>query len=76
MVAADAAPGVTEKDMSNFWLLVFICNASTVLPLVLIKWIPDSVPTTPVEEEDMDAAHVGYGAVSQRDDDVREHAHV
>lgn len=23
--------GVTEKNMDNFWLLVFICNISTVL---------------------------------------------
>jgi len=28
--------GVTEKSMDNFWLLVFICNISTVLPLVLL----------------------------------------
>ena len=28
------ALGVTETNMENFWLLVFICNISTVLPLV------------------------------------------
>ena len=28
------ALGVTETNMQNFWLLVFICNISTVLPLV------------------------------------------
>jgi len=30
--------------MDNFWLLVFICNISTVLPLVLINWIPEEDP--------------------------------
>eukprot|EP00294_Goniomonas_avonlea_P003121 CAMPEP_0114560238 /NCGR_PEP_ID=MMETSP0114-20121206/11354_1 /TAXON_ID=31324 /ORGANISM="Goniomonas sp, Strain m" /LENGTH=483 /DNA_ID=CAMNT_0001745773 /DNA_START=76 /DNA_END=1527 /DNA_ORIENTATION=+ len=38
------ALGVTEKNLSNFWLLVLICNASTVLPLVFINWIPRDDP--------------------------------
>jgi len=36
--------GVTEHHMENFWLLVLICNASTVLPLFLIHWIPQDDP--------------------------------
>ena len=33
--------GITEKDLTNFWILVLICNLATVFPLVFIGWIPD-----------------------------------
>jgi folate/biopterin transporter len=32
--------GITENNLDNFWILVLICNLSTVLPLVFIGWIP------------------------------------
>uniref|UniRef100_A0A7S0EYR4 Major facilitator superfamily (MFS) profile domain-containing protein n=1 Tax=Hanusia phi TaxID=3032 RepID=A0A7S0EYR4_9CRYP len=32
--------GVTDSNLDNFWILVLICNLSTVLPLVFIGWIP------------------------------------
>jgi hypothetical protein len=31
---------VTESNLDNFWILVLICNVSTILPLVFIGWIP------------------------------------
>lgn len=60
--------GVTEANMENFWLLVFLCNISTVLPLVLINWIP---------EEDPDVDHLGqpadvHGGYSSIDSITRE----
>mmetsp|Transcript_54127 Transcript_54127/g.128579 ORF Transcript_54127/g.128579 Transcript_54127/m.128579 type:complete len:489 (+) Transcript_54127:80-1546(+) len=42
--------GVTSTNLDNFWLLVFICNASTVLPLVLIGWVPDTDPHTLIQQ--------------------------
>mmetsp|Transcript_20792 Transcript_20792/g.51115 ORF Transcript_20792/g.51115 Transcript_20792/m.51115 type:complete len:146 (+) Transcript_20792:525-962(+) len=36
--------GVSATNLDNFWLLVVICNASTVLPLVLIGWVPATDP--------------------------------
>ena len=36
--------GVTATNLDNFWLLVLICNLSTLLPLVLISWIPAGDP--------------------------------
>eukprot|EP00293_Proteomonas_sulcata_P010643 CAMPEP_0184300110 /NCGR_PEP_ID=MMETSP1049-20130417/10597_1 /TAXON_ID=77928 /ORGANISM="Proteomonas sulcata, Strain CCMP704" /LENGTH=90 /DNA_ID=CAMNT_0026610751 /DNA_START=191 /DNA_END=463 /DNA_ORIENTATION=+ len=36
--------GVSATNLDNFWLLVTICNASTLLPLVLISWIPKGDP--------------------------------
>mmetsp|Transcript_16820 Transcript_16820/g.40310 ORF Transcript_16820/g.40310 Transcript_16820/m.40310 type:complete len:507 (-) Transcript_16820:70-1590(-) len=32
--------GITDSNLDNFWILVLICNLSTVLPLVFIGWIP------------------------------------
>ena len=32
--------GVTAHNLDNFWKLVLICNLSTLVPLVLISWIP------------------------------------
>ena len=31
-------------NLDNFWLLVLICNVSTLVPLVLIGWIPAGDP--------------------------------
>ena len=36
--------GVTATNLDNFWLLVLICNVSTLVPLVLIGWIPAGDP--------------------------------
>ena len=36
--------GVTEKNLENFWLLVLICNMSTLLPLIFLGLIPDEDP--------------------------------
>lgn len=49
--------GVTEHNLDNFWLLVLICNASTVLPLFFIGWIPQDDPQA--EEQDQ-AGEVHY----------------
>ena len=58
--------GVTEKAMENFWLLVFICNVSTCLPLALISWIPKEDPNVDHLGQS-DAAHVaahgGYSSI-------------
>ena len=34
--------GVTENNFDNLWLLVAIANVSTLLPLPLLKWVPDN----------------------------------
>ena len=33
--------GITDDNLENFWILVLICNISTVLPLVFIGWVPE-----------------------------------
>ena len=58
--------GVTEKAMENFWLLVFICNVSTCLPLALISWIPKEDPNVDhLGQSDAAnvAAHGGYSSI-------------
>jgi len=53
--------GVTATNLDNFWLLVLICNLSTLVPLVLIGWIPAGdpgsikKPTAPARDYDDDA---------------------
>ena len=59
------ALGVTETNMENFWLLVFICNISTVLPLVLINWIPAEDPDVDEISESMAAQHGGYSSIER-----------
>ena len=39
-----SALGVSATNLENFWLLVLICNASSVLPLALIGWVPATDP--------------------------------
>lgn len=34
--------GVTETNFDRLWLLVAIANASTLLPLLLLGWVPDA----------------------------------
>ncbi|MCT7978240.1 folate/biopterin family MFS transporter [Laspinema olomoucense] len=34
--------GVTETNFDQLWLLVVITNLTTLLPLMFIKWLPDS----------------------------------
>mmetsp|Transcript_61891 Transcript_61891/g.128020 ORF Transcript_61891/g.128020 Transcript_61891/m.128020 type:complete len:505 (+) Transcript_61891:100-1614(+) len=31
---------ITDENLDNFWILVLICNLSTVIPLIFIGWIP------------------------------------
>jgi len=45
--------GVTEQNLENFWLLVLICNLSTVVPLVFIGWVPDVDPGVNKGYEDL-----------------------
>ena len=33
--------GVTESNFENLWLLVLIANVTSLLPLPLLKWLPD-----------------------------------
>jgi folate/biopterin transporter len=35
--------GVTEQNFTNLWLLVLISNLSSLLPLPLVKWLPEQV---------------------------------
>eukprot|EP00286_Rhodomonas_abbreviata_P023237 CAMPEP_0181301162 /NCGR_PEP_ID=MMETSP1101-20121128/7274_1 /TAXON_ID=46948 /ORGANISM="Rhodomonas abbreviata, Strain Caron Lab Isolate" /LENGTH=483 /DNA_ID=CAMNT_0023406443 /DNA_START=301 /DNA_END=1752 /DNA_ORIENTATION=- len=45
------ALGVTEQNLERFWLLVLICNLSTVLPLFFIGFIPDIDPGATQEKD-------------------------
>jgi folate/biopterin transporter len=38
--------GVTETDFQKLWLLVVLANLSTLLPLPLIRWLPQGDPQT------------------------------
>lgn len=42
--------GVTETNFDNLWLLVMITNLSTLLPLPLIGWLPNTDPQTQAQE--------------------------
>jgi folate/biopterin transporter len=51
--------GVTESDFENLWLLVLITNLSTLLPLPLLRWLPDTqqaIAPDPVESSTPDVA--------------------
>jgi len=43
--------GVSSTNLDNFWLLVFLCNASNILPLFLIGWIPARDPELMAQEQ-------------------------
>ena len=32
---------ITSDDMSNFWILVLVCNLSSLLPLMFVRFLPD-----------------------------------
>jgi folate/biopterin transporter len=65
--------GVTEKNMDNFWLLVFLCNASTVLPLVLINWIPEEDPDVDkLGVQEGVPQHGGYSTINSITETPRE----
>ncbi|MEL4895526.1 folate/biopterin family MFS transporter [Crocosphaera sp. Alani8] len=51
--------GVTETNFNNLWLLVIITNLSTLLPLPLVKWLPNNDPQTQVEEKEINVNHTG-----------------
>ncbi len=40
--------GVSEHNFDRLWLLVLITNLSTLLPLPLIRWLPEDDPQTSV----------------------------
>ncbi|GBF79579.1 folate/biopterin family MFS transporter [Aphanothece sacrum] len=42
--------GVTETNFDKLWLLVMITNLSTLLPLPLIRWLPNTDPQTQEKE--------------------------
>ena len=57
--------GVTAKHLENFWLLVLICNLTTLLPLLLITWIPEEDPVDIQAAPIHDTVEVtSYGAVT------------
>ena len=41
--------GVTESNFDNLWLLVLIANLTSLLPLPLLKWLPDEKDVSKVE---------------------------
>ncbi|WP_107669131.1 folate/biopterin family MFS transporter [Cyanothece sp. BG0011] len=51
--------GVTETNFDNLWLLVIITNLSTLLPLPLVKWLPNSDPQVQEREEKENANYMG-----------------
>jgi folate/biopterin transporter len=44
--------GVTETNFDQLWLLVVITNLSTLLPLPLLRWLPDDQATSHVSSSD------------------------
>ncbi|MEO1132609.1 MAG: folate/biopterin family MFS transporter [Cyanobacteria bacterium J06639_1] len=48
--------GVTETDFTAMWLLVAIANATTLLPLPLLRWLPDTSATDDVVLDSQDSA--------------------
>jgi folate/biopterin transporter len=36
--------GVTERNFDQLWLLILICNLSSLLPLIFLKWLPTEDP--------------------------------
>jgi MFS family permease len=54
--------GVTATNLDNFWLLVFICNISTLLPLGLIGWVPAQDPHDIIEQRRASTAAADYEA--------------
>eukprot|EP00741_Cyanophora_paradoxa_P021970 tig00021432_g21207.t1 len=40
------ALGVTETEFGRFPTLIALCSLSTLLPLLLIRWVPDVVPAS------------------------------
>jgi hypothetical protein len=33
--------GITENHFDSLWLLIIITNCSSLIPIFLIKWLPD-----------------------------------
>jgi hypothetical protein len=42
--------GVTESNFDNLWLLVLVANLTSLLPLPLLKWLPDEKNSKPEED--------------------------
>ncbi|MDJ0662749.1 MAG: folate/biopterin family MFS transporter [Crocosphaera sp.] len=51
--------GVTETNFDNLWLLVIITNLSTLLPLPLVKWLPNNDPQAQVTDEQENISYLG-----------------
>ncbi len=51
--------GVTETNFDNLWLLVIITNLSTLLPLPLVKWLPNNDPQVQVKNEQENSSYLG-----------------
>ncbi|MGK7955804.1 MAG: folate/biopterin family MFS transporter, partial [Crocosphaera sp.] len=51
--------GVTETNFDNLWLLVIITNLSTLLPLPLVKWLPNSDPQGKQQDQIENKQYVG-----------------
>jgi folate/biopterin transporter len=43
--------GVTETHFERLWLLVILTNAATLLPLPMLRWVPEQTATTPTALE-------------------------
>ena len=50
--------GVTETNFNNLWLLITITNLSTLLPLPLVKWLPNNDPQAEELEEQENISYV------------------
>ncbi|MGK7885480.1 MAG: folate/biopterin family MFS transporter [Crocosphaera sp.] len=51
--------GVTENNFNNLWLLITITNLSTLLPLPLVKWLPNNDPQSEGLEEQDNISYMG-----------------
>lgn len=51
--------GVTETNFDNLWLLVIITNFSTLLPLPLVGWLPNTDPQVQEEKAKQNIKYMG-----------------
>ncbi|MDJ0728638.1 MAG: folate/biopterin family MFS transporter [Crocosphaera sp.] len=51
--------GVTETNFNHLWLLVIITNLSTLLPLPLVKWLPNGDPQVQGKDKQDNTTYVG-----------------
>ena len=65
--------GVTEHDFDHLWILVLLTNCSTLLPLLLIGWLPEGDPQALAEESQTESLppvelyeHHAVGSVAEQ----------